>query len=212
MRYLLTLALLGIFIASCSPRPDAAEPPAKEASPNNRDIANIAPEGKLTEVVPTKIGPPLPVTTANPTAILLTPVQGGTPAPAATNSISTGGWKTFTSTVLGVTVKYPPDWSVAEDAQGATFTSPSGAMIQLKQGMANSNNKEFKIGNQYCTPRTNQQGQTAEVCADTASLTYTANFSLQKADGSTQQVILVTQTRTVGDIFEAMFNSLQPTK
>ncbi len=209
MRYLLTLILLGIFIAGCSPRPNAA---TKEASPNNRNIANVAPEGKLTEVVPTKIGPPLPVTTANPTAILLTPVQGSTPAPVATNSISTGDWKTFTSTVLGVTVNYPPDWSVAEDTHGTTFTSPNGAMIQLKQGTANSNNNEIKIGNQYCTPRTNQHGQTAEICADTTSLTYTANFNLQKADGSTQQVALVTQTRTVGDIFEAMFNSLQPAK
>ncbi len=212
MRYLLTLTLLGIFIASCSPRPNASEPPAKDSPKNNRDIVNVAPEGKLTEVVPTKIGPPLPVTTANPTAILLTPVQGSTPAPAATNSISTGDWKTFTSTVLGVTVNYPSDWSVAEDAHGAIFTSPDGATIQLKQGTANSNNNEFKVGNQYCTPRTNQQGLTAEICADTASLTYTANFSLQKADGSTQQVVLVTQTRTVGGIFEAMFNSLQPTK
>src|SRR5512142_123612 len=112
MKYLLTLTLLGILIAGCSSRPNASEPAAKENSQNNRNSANVAPEGKLTEVVPTKIGPPLPVTTANPTAILLTPVQGNTPAPAATNPVSTGDWQTFTSAALGVTVKYPPDWSV----------------------------------------------------------------------------------------------------
>ncbi len=85
------------------------------------------------------------------------------------------------------------------------------------QGAANPKSNEFKIGNQYCTSRTNPQGQTAEVCADNASLTYTATFTLQKADGATQgiatqQVILLTKTRTVGNVFEAMFNSLQPTK
>jgi hypothetical protein len=212
MRYLLILALLGLALAGCSPRPNASGSATKEVSPNNRDIANVAPEGKLTETVPTKIGPPLPVTTANPTAILLTPVQGNTPAPAATSSASTGNWQTFTSAVLGVTVNYPSDWSVAEEADGATFTSPKGATIQLKPGIANPRSNEFKIGNQYCTSRTNQYGQTAEVCADNASLTYTANFTIQKADGSTQPVLLMTQTRTVGDAFEVMFNSLQPVK
>ncbi len=206
MKYRLTLVLLGIAIAGCSSQS------TKEASSNNRDIANIAPEGRLTEASPTEATSSLPVMTANPTAILLTPIQGNTPVPAPTDTLSTSNWKTFTSATLGVSVSYPPDWSVAEAAEGATFTSPKGAAIQLMQGTAHQRNKEFKIGNQYCTSRTNQHGQTATICADNASLTYMANFTIQKADSSTQQVTLVTKTRTVGDVFEAMFNSLQPTK
>lgn len=212
MRYLLTLTLLGLVIAGCSSRPNASEPASKEVPQNNRDIANVAPEGKLTEAVPTKIGPPLPVTTANPTAILVTPIQGNTPVPSTPTPVPTGDWKTFTSAALGITVNYPPDWSVAEEADGATFTSPKGATIQLTQSTANPDNNEFKIGNQYCTSRTNQHGQTADVCVDNASFTYTANFALQKADGSTQRVTLATKTRTAGDVFETMFNTLQPAK
>ncbi len=212
MRYLLIVVLLGLVLAGCASQPNTSAPAAKGVPPNSPNIVNVAPEGNLTETVPTKLGPPLPVTTANPTAILVTPIQGNTPVPSTPPPVPAGDWKTFTSTTLGVTVNYPPDWSVAEDANGATFTSPKGATIQLMQGAANPKSNEFKIGNQYCTSRTNPQGQTAEVCADNASLTYTATFTLQKADGATQQVILLTKTRTVGDVFEAMFNSLQPTK
>jgi hypothetical protein len=201
MKYLLTLIVLGIAVVGCSSRPSASEP-AKE----NPDIANRAPEGKLTEAVPSEA----PVSPPAVTAIPLTPIQGNSPAPAATNSVSSGDWQTFTSAALGVTVKYPADWSVAEEADGATFTSPKGAIIELKRGTANPSNKEFKIGNQYCTSRTNEHGQTATICADNASFTYTANFTLQKADGSSEVVILLTKTRTAGDVFEAMFNSLQP--
>src|SRR5512143_780165 len=97
MRYLLTLALLGIVIAGCSAQPGASKPAKKENSPNNPDIANVAPEGRLTEAVPSEAASPLPVMTAQPTAIPLTPIQGNTPAPAATNSVATGDWQTFTS-------------------------------------------------------------------------------------------------------------------
>lgn len=211
MRYLLTMTLLGIVVAGCSSRPNTSKS-AKEISPHNPDIANVAPEGRLTEAAPSETTSSLPVVTANPTAIPLTPIRGNTTAPSTTNPVSTGNWQTFTSAALGVAVNYPSDWSVAEEADGATFTSPNGATIQLKQGTANPNNNEFKIGNQYCTSRTNEHGQTADICVDNASFTYTAKFTLQKADGSTQWVTLMTKTRTAGDVFEGMFNSLQPAK
>ncbi len=210
MRNLLLLALLGFVAAGCAAPAKAPGPAAKEAPPRNSDIANRAPEGGMTDAVPTKIGPPLPVTTANPTAIVLTPIQANTPVPAGTNPVSTTNWKTFTSAALGVTVSYPSDWSVAEQTNGATFTSPKGATIALTQSTASPNNGEVRIANQYCTSRTNPHGQTAEVCVDNASFTYTASFTIQKADGTSQRVTLMTKTRTVGDVFQGMFDSLQP--
>ena len=209
MKYLLALTLLGIAVAGCASRQKTSES-AKDAPPNNPDIANVAPEGRLTEAAPTEPTSSLPVMTANPTAIPLTPIQGNTPVPSMTNPLSTGNWQTFTSATLGVTINYPSDWSVAEEADGATFTSPNGATIQLKQSTASQSGNEFKIGNQYCTSRTNEHNQTADICVDNASFTYTANFTLAKTDGSIQKVMLMTKTRSVGDVFEAMFNSLQP--
>jgi hypothetical protein len=42
-----------------------------------------------------------------------------------------GGWKTFVSATLPVTVDYPPDWSVREEATGVTFNSTRGATIHV---------------------------------------------------------------------------------
>lgn len=211
MRYLLTLVLLGIAITGCSSQP-GTDKSAKDVHPGNPDIANRAPEGHLTEEVPPdKTASSLPVTTAELPPILLTPIQGSTPIPVTTNSASSEDWQTFTSSTLGVTIKYPSDWSEAEEKDGVTFTAPTGAIIQLKDAATTANNNEFRVANQYCTSRTNEHGQSAEICADNASFIYTAKFTLQKADGSTHWVTLITKTRTAGDIFEAMFNSLQPT-
>jgi hypothetical protein len=211
MKYLASLILLGMVIAGCSAQPSASES-AKDVHPDNPDIANVAPEGRtIEEVPPSDTGPSLPVVTANSPPILLTPIQGNTPEPSTEDAAPRGNWQTFISTALGVTVSYPPDWSVAEETNGALFTSPNGAQIELKADTANTNNKEFKIGNQYCTSRTNEHGQVADICVDNAAFIYTAKFSLQKADGSTQWVTLMTKTRTVGKVFETMFNSLQPT-
>ena len=79
----------------------------------------------------------------------------------------------------------------------------------MKEDTANANNKEVKTGNQYCTSRTNEHGLTADICVNNAAFIYTAKFTLQKADGSTHWVTLLTKTRSVGEVFEAMFNSLQ---
>lgn len=212
MRYLLSFLVLGIVMAGCSTKPSASES-GKDTHPNNPDIANVAPEGRTTEeAAPNEPDSSLPVMTANPTPILLTPVQGETAGPSTDeNSAVPVNWQTFTSSTLGVTVDYPSDWSVAEKTEGVIFTSPRGATIELKADTANTENQEFKIGNQYCTSRTNAHGQIADVCVDQAAFIYTAKFSLQQSSGATQWVTLLTQTRTVGEVFEGMFNSLQPT-
>ncbi len=208
MRYLLTLAFLGVLISGCSP--SQPNPPA--APTKDPDIASIAPEERnIDEATPEGNDSHLPVMTAKSPPIILTPIQGDATTPSAPNSLSTENWQTFTSSTLGVTLDYPPDWSVAEEAEGVTFTSPTGGMIQLKADTANTRNNELKVGNRRCTSRTNQHDLTAEVCVETISFLYTANFNLPKADGSTQRVTLLTQARTVGEIFDAMFNSVRAT-
>jgi hypothetical protein len=110
-----------------------------------------------------------------------------------------------------VSLAYPPDWSAVEEADGVLFTSPSGTTIQMKADPSSVDNDKFRIGNQYCTSRTNEHDLTAEVCADTLSFIYTAKFTLPKTDGSTQWLTLSTKTRATGEVFEAMFNSVQLT-
>jgi hypothetical protein len=184
------------------------EPPASAA--DDRDSPNIAPEGRVIDEAPP--GEPesnLPVMTAHSPPIILTPIQGDATTEPAQNSPSTETWKTFTSSNLGVALDYPPDWTVMEGSEEVTFTAPNGGTIQLKAGAASLNNNELKTGNRRCTSRTNQHDLSAEVCVSTASFFYTATFDLQKAGGSTQRVILMTQTRTVADAFEAIFNSVR---
>jgi hypothetical protein len=204
MRFLSSLFLLGMAFMGCS-----AQPGTPQAG---RDIANIAPEGRLTEEVASS-GPDssLAAVTVHPPPILLTPIQENTPEPARDeNSPPPVNWQAFTSSTLEVTINYPSDWSVTDETEIITFTSPTGARIQLRTDTVATGNREFKIGNQYCVSRTNEHGQIANVCVDRAASIYTAQFSLQKANNSIRLVTLVTKARTVGEVFEMMFNSLQP--
>ena len=208
MRYILTFAVLGMVISSCG----RSQPKPPAAATDDRDIANIAPEERvIEEATPGEPESHLPVMTAQSPPIILTPIQGDTTTEPAQNPLSRESWKTFTSSSLGVALDYPPDWKLTEGSQEATFTAPNGGTIELKPGAAGVRGNEIKTGNQRCTTRTNEHDLRAEVCVSTASFFYTANFNLQKADGSAQSVILLTQTRTVADAFEAMFNSLRIT-
>jgi hypothetical protein len=209
MNYRLTLTLLGMVVAGCSSRPGAT---ARDTTQSNPDIANIAPEGRFTgEVPPSETASRLQVMTPNAPPIILTPIQGNNTTSPTPDSLSTENWQTFTSSALGVSLEYPSDWSAMEEADGVLFTSPSGTTIQMKADLSSAKNNELKIGNQYCTSRTNAHQLTAEICADTISLNYMAKFSLPKADGSTRWLTLSTKTRATGEVFEAMFNSVQLT-
>src|SRR5690242_19042642 len=98
MRYLLTLALMGIVIAGCGR--SQSNPEASTA--DNPDIANIAPEDRvIEEVTPSETDAHLPVMTAKSPPIILTPIQGDAGTPSAPNSLSTENWQTFTSSALG---------------------------------------------------------------------------------------------------------------
>jgi hypothetical protein len=211
MKYMLTFSFLGIVIVGCSSQPNV-DASVTETTQSNPDIATIAPEGRLTEEAPTgQADSALPVMTPNAPPILLTPIQGNDTTSPASDSLSTEHWQTFTSSALGVSLKYPADWSAVEETNGVIFTSTNGTTIQMKVDTSSVSNDEFRIANQYCTSRTNQHNLTAEICADRISFLYTAKFNLQKADGSTEWLTLSTKNRATGEVFEAMFNSLQLT-
>ena len=210
MKYMLTVTLLGIAVVGCSSR---SSPLASvtETTHSNPDIAEIAPEERFTQEFHTgEADSPLPVMSPNVPAILLTPVAGNdTTSP--TDSFSTGNWQTFTSSALGISLAYPTDWLAAEEADGILFTSPTGMTSQMRADTSGIDQDEFKIGNQYCTSRTNEHHLTAEICADRNSFLYTAKFSLQTADGATRWLSLSTKNRGAGEVFEVMFESLQLT-
>lgn len=231
IRWTLLVGLLLFAVAGCSSTSNAGQsskeltssPPdsagitpeskiTEEAAQGNPNIASIAPEDRIIEeATPDEEDSSLPVMTVNSPPIAVTQIQGNANPPSASKSLSTENWQTYTSSVFGIAVDYPPDWSVAEETDGAIFTSPIGTTILLNIVNANSDREETRLGNTRCTSRTNAHQLTAEVCVDSASFVYTAKFTLQVADGSTKWLSLTTKTRTTGDVFEVMFNSVRLT-
>jgi uncharacterized membrane protein len=204
MKYLLVFMLFGALLAGCEP---AAE--KGNATPlvpaENKSIRGIATETMVSREVAT---PDDSNITAQPTPIEIKPIQGTT---ATQNSPSTAlsrdGWQTFASPTLGIALEYPPAWSVKEDNEGITFTSPQGDAIALSPIGVN-NNDETMIGNQHCTSRTNAYNLTADICVETISFSYSAKFTLASSGGSTRQLTMKTITRGTTRVFDAMFNSL----
>ena len=203
--------MLALGLASCSSLPRRNET-KNEGVPDHEGIPNIAPEGRITEeAARNEADPSLPVMTADSPPILLTPVQGATLPPDQTVPAS-DDWQTFTNNALGVAVDYPVDWSVTEERDGAIFTSPQGTTIAMHAANAAPDNNETRMGNQRCTSRTNPYGLTADICVGNSSFLYTATFTFQLGNGSTRWLTLLTRTRTTGDVFEGMFNSLRLVK
>jgi hypothetical protein len=204
--------LLAFGLAGCSSASRIHET-TTETPEGNRGIPDIAPEGRITEVfVTNEADSSLPVMTADSPPILLTLVQGNATPPSTPNSPSLQNWQTFTSTTLGVAADYPSDWSVAEKTDGAIFTSPQSTTILFEAVETNADNNETRIGNQYCTSRTNSHDLIADICVDHSSFSYTAEFTVELADGSTRRFTLTTKSRSTGHVFEAMFNSVRLTE
>jgi hypothetical protein len=209
MKVFLTISVLGMLIAGCASQPGSGSS-TEEVVPNNPVISSSTTEVKVIQSAGTGIAlTALPVMTVNAPAIMITPIPGNHPTPSTPNSISPQNWQPFTSAELGVTVDYPADWSVSEDAGVAAFKSPAGVVIKLNADRANPDKNELKIGNRYCTSRTNKSHLTADICVDNAAFIYTAKFALHLADGSTHWITLSTQARAAGNVFEAMFNSVR---
>ena len=141
MRYLLVFILFGIVMAGCS-----ADESTKETAQDNREIPDIAPEGRITEEAGmNETDSSLPLMTADLPHILLTPIQGNATPPSTSNSSSSQNWQTFTSSALGVALDYPLDWSAAEEIDGAIFTSPQGRTILLKGVKTDNESNETRI-------------------------------------------------------------------
>jgi len=217
MKYFLTLMLIGIVIAGCSSSPGTdKQGSANNSVSGNTNVASIAPEGKSTENVATSeanSSSPLIVMTVNSPPIQLVPLQGNlsTSIPSTPFPHLAENWQTFTIATLGVAIDYPMNWSILEQTDGAIFTSPLNTTIQLKVTNANNSGKEIRIGNRRCTSRTNAYDLTTDICVESASFNYSAQFTLKAPDGTAQWLTLTTTTRDTGKVFEAMINSVRPT-
>jgi hypothetical protein len=148
--------------------------------------------------------------TVQPPRVPIEPIQGTqlppgvTPPPALLQ-----GWQTFSSTSLGVTVAYPPNWSASERAEGVTFTSPEGMTVQLQLVSAGSEQGP-STASQACNLLVNANGVSVEVCGGGATPFYQANFHVLKTDGSVETLQLSTSDPRALDVYRAMLNSLQP--
>ena len=135
--------------------------------------------------------------------------RGGQPAGISrrvhtgVQEVPEGGWKTFVSATLSVTVDYPPDWSVREEATGVTFNSARGATIHLNRietGVLSAEDfwHEHWLPHTRCSARTNAYSIAARVCFDTLAGSYTANFVVQTSQRPAQLLSLAMPSR--GDL------------
>lgn len=112
--------------------------------------------------------------------------------------------KEFTSATFHVAVNYPSSWSMKEQADGATFTSPADAVISLQASTPSGAN----AGNQQCKTLITDYDQRANLCVNAG--TYSAEFNLQFADGSSESLIISTTNEDALDVYQEMINSLHP--
>ena len=130
-------------------------------------------------------------------------------------AVPEGAWKTFVSATLPVTVDYPPDWSVREEATGVIFTSAQGATIHLMRietGVLSAEDlwHEHWLPHTRCSARTNACGVAARVCFDTLAGSSTADFVVKTSRGPARLLSLATPGRGDFAMFNAMLASVRP--
>jgi hypothetical protein len=128
-----------------------------------------------------------------------------------------GGWKTFVSPTLPVTVDYPPNWSVREETTGVTFTSARGATIQLMRietGVLSAEDfwREHWLPHTRCSARTNAYGIAARVCYDTLASSYTADFVVKTSHKPAQLLSLSMPGHGDLAMFNTMLASVRPAR
>lgn len=149
----------------------------------------------------------------NPTKVLTSPTNVPMPTAASSPSLPGTGWKTFVSVNLRVAVDYPPDWSVSEQENGVSFTSPSGVLIQLVKietgGLSPEEFlKENQLPNTRCSTSMDSYGIKVLVCFDTISDSYSANFIMTLSQG-TPQLLSMAMLRKGGlKVFDKMVRSV----
>jgi hypothetical protein len=141
--------------------------------------------------------------------LLFSGVTGGLPA------LPLADWKPFASKNLQVTINHPPDWSVKEQANGISFTSPEGTLIQLLlvgKGDLSSNGLVYDndLPDTRCSSATNTHGVTIRLCLDALAESRTANFILKPPDGPARIFSLLTGSRGNVQVFDAMIASIRP--
>jgi hypothetical protein len=205
MRYLLTLILLGIMLAGCSSVSNK-ENATKDASAGNRGIMSIATDN------PSALSMPMAVT-VRPPAIPIGPIKSNPAFPVPTPTpFSIKGWQTFTSSNFRIAVDYPSDWSVTEQADGATFTSPQGARILLQSTQVNSDADGNNNSSQQCVTIITSYGLSVNTCFDPTSDIYSAEFKIRSAGDSIQLVTLSTKDKQALDVYKGMLNTLRQTQ
>ena len=124
--------------------------------------------------------------------------------------------KTYTNTRLGIALDYPSDWTVSESADGAKFTSPQGATIDL--ALVDTQNQspeyflvEMQLPNTRCLNSANPHGVTVRNCLDTVSFSYNANLILKLSNNTTRLVSLTMRGKSPNPVFDAMIASVRIT-
>lgn len=155
--------------------------------------------------------------TPNPTNTLVTPTNALVPTPTAAlpPSSPTPGWKTLVSVNLPVTIDYPPEWSVNEQASGVSFTSPSGISIQLaKVETGGLSPEEFlrenQLPNTRCSTSMNSYGIRVRVCFDMISGSYSADFVVTPSEGTPQLLSMSMLGKGDLQVFEGMVGTVRP--
>ncbi len=209
MKSYLTLVLIGLAMTGCLPVPRAGvatQPAAATGTPSANLASGTAAQ---TAATPAASSQSLPLSvTVRPPAVLFGPPQG-TPVPGipTPTPFMPAGWRTFTSSSLGVSVDYPADWAAAGQTDGATFTSAQGGTIQLQAGQAGVQQNSGKL---ECTTLINTYGQSGNVCVDAGSQRYSASFVLKSNSGSNQLVTLSTTGTAALEVYKSMLNTVRP--
>ncbi len=218
MKKLMVLLFAGFVVAACSSAPQVPGD-KNSASVKGAPSGNLSPTSAAAETTPpgsagannsSSSSLPLAIT-VRPPIIVFGPIQGSPGSPAVTPPpFAPAGWLTYTSSTLGAAVDYPADWTVADGADGTTFTSPQGAKILLQAAGTAAGSTAAGAGSPQCTALVNVSGLTASVCVDSASGRYSATFDLNPAGGSAQELTLSTTDSAALEVYKAMINSLRP--
>ena len=193
MKRLLISILIGSLLAGCAPAVQSAAAGSVPANPA-QPVTTASPQkgGSVTNHGRIIVNPPH-------APVMAQPVQGGPGMPAQ-------GWQTYISSSLQVAVDYPADWSIKEDANGTTFTSPQGQAILLQGGDSHSTPD---TSGQSCATLVTSYGELANACSDTKTSRYSALFT---EVGSTAWIMLSTVSHENPAVYLQMFDTIRPSQ
>lgn len=151
MKHLLTITILVFIVAGCSsapPQNEVVSNAANAETPHSTFSGSTGMDNAVTDNSATE----QPTTALQPMSITAGPPM----LPVLITTMPSEGWQSFTSTSLGVTMDYPSDWSVIEQTDGVTFTSPRGKTIQLQVITTSSDNADSGNNNRQCATLINK--------------------------------------------------------